>query len=128
MIMKRRGLTEEDLMHKQFGSMVHQYQLMGKLDCSWWSYDASGENRTLKTGALLKAKGLIPGASDYKFKYLKKNIAYYLYLEFKTSKGKQSESQKRFEESCIAVNEKYYIVRSVKEAIELLIREGIIIE
>ena len=121
-------LGQEDLMHKNFSSMIKLYQGMGKLNCHHWSYDASGENRNAKTGALLKAKGLNPGMSDYHFKYVKDNIAHYLYLEFKTKKGKQSENQKKFEQTCIANNEDYHIVRSVQEAIDTLVKYKIVKE
>jgi hypothetical protein len=124
----RKGLGQEDLLHKAFASTVKMYEGAGKLDCAFYSYDASGEYRQLKTGQLLKAKGLRPGQSDYFFKKKKRNLAFYVYIEFKTEKGKQSESQKAFEETCRSVNESYYIARSVKEGIEILIKEGIIIE
>ncbi len=124
--MRRRGLGEEDLMHKTFGGLLKVYEGMGKLNCQHYSYDASGEKRDLKTGALLKAKGLKPGAADYSFKMIKDNIAHYTYIEFKTQKGKQSDNQKLFEKGCCADNEDYYIVRSVNEAITILEEKRII--
>lgn len=126
MKIKRRGLGQEDQLHKKFANTVRGYESFGKLKCQWWSYDASGENRKLETGALLKAKGLRPGKSDYEFKIIKKTVAHYVYIEFKTEKGKQSESQKAFEETCTASNEAYYIARSVQEGIDILIKEGIL--
>ena len=123
---KKRGLGEEDLMHKSFGRIMRQYDGYGKLKCLEWTYDASGEKRDGITGSLLKAKGLNPGQSDYRFKYLKNNIAHYLYLEFKTKTGKQSDNQKRFEKTCIAENEKYEIARSVEEGLNALSECGLI--
>ena len=123
---RRRGLGEEDLMHKSFASITRQYEGYKKLNCSWISYDASGEKRTAKTGALLKSKGLKPGKADFEIITIKNNISHHYYLEFKTSKGKQSSNQKIFEECCVGSNQHYYIVRSVEEAINLLEREGII--
>jgi hypothetical protein len=122
----RRGLGKEDQLHKQFAALIKKYEKMGKLNCSFWSYDASGENRTLQTGALLKAKGLRPGKSDYEFKIVKSGIAYHIYIEFKTETGKQSPNQKLFEESCRAVNESYHIARSVQDGLKILEEEGII--
>lgn len=123
----RKGLGNEDLLHKQFASLMKKYEDFNKLNSVWYSYDASGENRALKTGALLKAKGLKPGKSDYEFKIIKKNIAHHIYLEFKTDKGRQSESQKDFEKTCFAANEHYYIVRSVKEAVDVLVEQDILV-
>lgn len=122
----RKGIGEEDRSHKSFASLIRGYETIGKLNSSWWSYDASGENRNIKTGALLKAKGLRPGKADYEFKTIKDSIAHYTYLEFKTKTGKQSPNQKLFEESCSANNEKYFLVRSVEEAILILELEGIL--
>lgn len=122
----RRGLGQEDLMHKQFGGLMKQYEFLNQLNCSFWSYDSSGENRNQATGALLKAKGLRPGKSDYEFKICKDGIAHHVYIEFKTEKGKQSDNQKLFEESCSASNEHYYIARSIPDAINILEDHNII--
>jgi hypothetical protein len=53
---------------------------------------------------------------------------HYIYLEFKTPTGKQSPNQKLFEQTCFAENEKYYLVRSTQEAINILVNEKIIID
>lgn len=123
---KRRGLGKEDHLHKQFGALIKRYEALGKLNADWWSYDASGEKRDLKTGALLKAKGLRPGMSDYSFKTVRNNLAHYFYLEFKTDTGRQSASQKTFEESCYASNEFYHISRSIEDAVKYLEEEGVL--
>jgi len=125
--MARRGLGKEDYFHKNLASIIKGYESYGKLNCSWWSYDASGENRALKTGQLLKAKGLRPGKADYEFRKLKGEIMYHIYLECKTETGKQSSSQKEFEETCKeSMNDKYYIARSMEDAMSILEKEGII--
>jgi hypothetical protein len=118
---------KEDTIHKAFAQIVRGYESIRKLNCSFWSYDASGEYRKAVTGGLLKAKGLKPGQSDYLFKTIRNGIAHHIYIEFKTEKGKQSPNQKLFEQSCIAENEKYYIARSAHEGVELLIHEKIIL-
>lgn len=122
----RRGLGQEDLMHKQFGGLMKRYDGLNQLNCQWFSYDASGEYRNEKTGALLKAKGLNPGKSDYEFKVCQDDIAHHIYIEFKTEKGKQSENQKLFEQTCNASNEHYYIARSVPQALDILTKHNII--
>jgi hypothetical protein len=62
---KRRGLGKEDMIHKAFARTVEAYKSINKLNCAWYSYDASGEKRNIITGALLKAKGLKAGHPDY---------------------------------------------------------------
>ena len=121
-----KGLGQEDHIHKSFAAIVKGYEVFNRLNCSFWSYDASGENRNAKTGALLKAKGLKKGQPDYHFKTLREGITHYIYIEFKTDKGKQSDSQKAFEKDCVGSNEKYYIARSVEEGLDILKKEGIL--
>jgi hypothetical protein len=124
----KKGLGKEDMMHKNFGGLLRQYQAYGRLDCEWFSYDASGEYRKQTTGALLKAKGLAPGKSDYEFKKLKNDTMHHIYIEMKAGKGKQSEYQKKFEETCRdSVNNTYYLAYSVEEAIKILEKEKILI-
>ena len=126
--MTRKGLGSEDIMHKQFGILMLQYEGFNLMDCEWFSYDASGEKRSLITGALLKAKGLRPGKSDYEFRQLRDDIMYHIYIEFKVPKGKQSPNQKAFEKTCAkAKNNIYYLAYSVEEAVKILQQEKILI-
>lgn len=126
---KKIGIGPEGLMHKQFAALIKQYEFYKKLDCAWWSYDASGENRNAITASLLKAKGLKGGKADYEFKQLRGDIMYHIYIEIKSEKGKQSENQIKFQESCQkSINDVYYIARSVKEAIDILIEEKILLD
>lgn len=128
---KKIGIGNEGKLHKDFANLVRQYEGYKKLNCIRWSYDASGEKRSAITGSLLKAKGLRTGKPDYEFIFKgcinNLPIACYLYIEFKFGQGKQSESQKVFEESVKEfLNIKYYIAYSVEEAINILIDNGII--
>ena len=120
-------LGKEDIIHKQFAAMINMYQKMNKLNVVFWSYDASGEYRNKITGALLKSKGLTAGKADYEFRVIKENnICYHIYIEFKTDIGKQSPNQKAFEATCTAINNKYYIARSVEQGLSVLQKEGIL--
>jgi hypothetical protein len=120
-------LGKEDIIHKQFAAMINMYQRMNKLTAVFWSYDASGEHRNKTTGSLLKSKGLTPGKADYEFRTIKEdNICHHIYIEFKTDTGKQLPSQKAFENTCIAANNRYYIARSVEEGLSILKKEGIL--
>ena len=147
--MRKRGLGPEDLIHKEFGALIRRYEALGKLDCAYWSYDASGEKRTAMTASLLKAKGLNGGKADYLF--IKTCdikgiiIDFYFWIEFKkpktgridftkpttpkiwSSAGKQSDTQKAFQEIFKnSSNSKYYIAYSVNEALKILEKEGVI--
>ena len=113
-------------MHKEFARTLRRYEGYNKLNCVFWSYDSSGENRNAITGALLKAKGLRPGQADYCFKFIRHQIAHYIHIEFKTPTNSQSPHQILFEATCTAANDKYYIARSVKDALDILEREKII--
>lgn len=134
MTRKKIGIGAEGLIHKQFASIIRGYEAYNKLNCLYWSYNASGEKRTPMTGALLKAKGLNKGMADYVF-FQKKSLPdtvpkFYLnviFIEFKAGKNKQSDSQKNFESKFIDLfNCKYYTCYSVNEAINVLEKENII--
>lgn len=87
--MKRNNL--EDRIHKEFAKQVATLESLNSLNCIHWGYSGSGEKRNLITGALLKAKGLKRGEPDYHFYYIKNNLLFVLFIEFKSQKGKQSE-------------------------------------
>lgn len=123
----KRGLGYEDIMHKQFGGMLRQYEGYGKLKCEFWSYDGSGEKRNLITGSLLKAKGLNGGKSDYEFRKLVGELMHHIYIEFKAPKGKQSDNQVKFQVTCDkSSNDRYYLAYSVEQGIKILEKEEIL--
>ena len=127
---KKRGLGEEDKMHKKFAAIINHLEMCNKVnpDCKFWTYDAGGEKRNAITGGLIRAKGHKRGKPDYLFKMLIDNIMYYYYLEFKTRDGVQKKEQKDFEKTCqLAINERYYLVRSVYEALEILVNKKVLL-
>ncbi|NVM36325.1 MAG: hypothetical protein HWN81_12075 [Candidatus Lokiarchaeota archaeon] len=126
--MKRRGLGKEDQLHKNFANMVKHYDCFNKLNnVISWTYLPFGENRTLETGALLKAKGTKKGYPDFLFRKLDNNICYNIWMEAKIEKGKQSQEQKDFENECKSSNESYYIFRSVEEGLDILTEKNILL-
>jgi len=126
---RKIGIGPEGKMHKDFAGLLRQYEGYKKLNCVFWSYNASGERRTLMTGALLKAKGLAKGIPDFFFIKNNNGVAEFIWIEFKAGKGKQSDEQKKFEDSVSGFNNmRYYIVYSVADAIRILENEGIIIK
>lgn len=133
--MKKIGIGSEGKMHKDFANIVKQYEGYNKLDCLFWTYNASGEKRNAITGALLKAKGLACGFPDYIF--FQKVISAVesefdlkvIFIEFKAKKGKQSESQKEFEDKFSNLqNASYNLAYSVEDGINILIKNKIILE
>ena len=123
----KKGLGPEDIIHKNFAGLMKQYEGYKQLNAVWWSYDASGESRSKTTGGLLKSKGLRPGKSDFEVRTLRGDIMHHIYLEFKAGKNKQQVNQKDFEFTCEgSINNRYYVVYSVEEAVGVLEKEGII--
>jgi hypothetical protein len=120
---KRRGLGIEDKMHKSFATIVRSYEAFNQLNCTFWSYYPAGENRTVTTGSLLKAKGSKCGIPDFFFIQEHENFYNLTWIEFKTPTGKQSESQKEFEE---IFKKDYFIARSVEEGVKILEERGIV--
>lgn len=123
----RRGIGEEDKIHIGFGQIVAKYEHFKALNCLTWSYQAGGEKRNIQTGAMLKKKGLKRGTPDYSFIKSVDGQCHFIWIEFKTKSGKQSEEQKEFEEMCSKTNNmRYYIARSIEEGINILTKENIL--
>lgn len=79
----------------------------------------NGGSRRRIEAKIMKAEGVTAGVADVLFLY--PNSEYHgLCIEFKTEKGKQQESQKRFQKAVEAQGYKYAIVRSIEEFIELV--------
>jgi len=74
----------------------------------------NGGARRLIEGKILKAEGTMAGVSDLFLMY--GNDKYNgLFIEMKTEKGRQSDSQKNFEKKCANFKYKYIICRSFEE-------------
>jgi hypothetical protein len=134
---KKIGIGIEGKIHRDFANIVKQYEGYNKLDCLFWTYNASGEKRDKVTGALLKAKGLACGFPDYVFFKKRQVISVFepeydlkvIFIEFKSEKGKQSESQKEFEAKFSNLqNASYNLAYSVEDGINILIKNKIILE
>jgi hypothetical protein len=68
-------------------------------------------------GAKLKSLGLVPGVADLTLLHNKK--AYF--FELKTSTGKQSPKQKKWEQTVKKDGFNYYIIRDIKRFKELIL-------
>ena len=79
----------------------------------------NGGSRNIIEAKNLKAQGVKSGVSDVLLLIPKKGYSC-LCIEFKTPVGKQSAEQKIFQDQAEKVGNKYVVVRSVKEAIDIL--------
>ena len=77
-------------------------------------------NRSSKMdGSIRKSLGIVAGAPDT-FLFVPKGIFHGLAVEFKTSTGRQSESQKLFQERLERMTYRYEIVRSLDDFITVI--------
>ncbi|MGL5914022.1 MAG: VRR-NUC domain-containing protein [Bacteroidales bacterium] len=74
----------------------------------------NGGARNILTAKFLKAEGVLAGAADLQVLAARGNWNG-LFIELKTTSGKQSDSQKNFENACTRNNYLYAICRSFEE-------------
>jgi ABC-type multidrug transport system ATPase subunit len=95
------------LKHKNIGILVTDHNVHETLSIVDRAY-------LLFEGKILKAEGTMAGVSDLFLMY--GNDKYNgLFIEMKTEKGRQSDSQKNFEKKCANFKYKYIICRSFEE-------------
>lgn len=120
-------MGNEDKIHKEFATQVNQYHAYNLLSDCIWTYTPFGENRNLKTGALLKAKGTMRGFPDFMFCRLENGMAITIFIEFKAGTNNLTKEQKQFFTFFKdAKNVFCYEVRSVKEGIDILLKHNFI--
>lgn len=74
----------------------------------------NGGNRSAITGAIMKKEGVLAGVADLFL--MSSNGTYHgLFIEMKTAKGKQSESQKQFQFLAECADYKYEIARNFED-------------
>lgn len=74
----------------------------------------NGGARRLIEGKILKAEGTMAGVSDL-FLMFGNGTYNGLFIEMKTEKGRQTDTQKNFQKKCELFNYKYLICRSFEE-------------
>jgi hypothetical protein len=107
--------------------------------CRWcirpdviWRHVPNGEHRDNRTGAKLKAMGVLPGSADLEFHWCdwdderKRKRRRVLHLELKIGKRSQSEAQAGFALAMKLLGDDYYVARSIDEAIGILGAHGLI--
>lgn len=78
----------------------------------------NGGARNKIEAGIMKGEGVTAGVADMLL-LLPNKYHHALCIEFKTSKGKQQDSQKRFQRKVEAFGYRYEIIRSLEEFIEL---------
>jgi len=104
----------EDDVHIHVAKVLRAY---ARTDICWWTVPNHGW-RGWKAGKKLKDQGVRKGASD-----LMLLIDKVLHcLELKVDKGEQSDDQEKFQEDIIRAGGKYYLAKSFKEAMNVLVQ------
>lgn len=117
------NLKDEQMMCVEFANDMRQLTLGSDFPYIWFHIANEFLPSTRKNFSFdLKQKhmGKISGLPDYCF--MSPNDSFF--IEFKTSKGRQSDNQKIFEGWCCMTSIKYHICRSSKEG-KILIEEKI---
>lgn len=128
---KRNGFGEEDNLHLDFVAAMKTKILEKKICQNFvrFGYNTAGEYRPIKTACTIKRKHGETGVADYLVEHRIDGIDHRVYLEFKAGKNKQSQSQIDFQNLYKdSKNSFYYVVYSVEEAINILIKHNIIID
>ena len=87
-----------------------------------WFHIPNQSSSSPRTGAFLKAMGVIPGVADLCF--IKNGCA--MFMEIKSAKGRQSPAQKSFEADCLLAGVPYACVDCIDAAITVLRSWGVI--
>lgn len=79
----------------------------------------NGGHRDAVTGAILKAEGVLAGVADI---FVAKANKYHhgLYIEMKTAKGRQADSQRAFEQAVTREGYRYELCRSLEQFVTII--------
>lgn len=79
----------------------------------------NGRKRNIRDGVKLKMEGVTAGVADLVL-FVPSKEYHGLMIEIKTPKGRQSDSQKEWQNDVLNVGYQYEIVRSIDEFVELI--------
>lgn len=79
----------------------------------------NGGKRNAVTGAILKAEGVLAGVADL---FVAKATPHHhgLYIEMKTAKGRQADSQRAFEQAVTREGYRYELCRSFEQFVTII--------
>lgn len=119
-------LKPESSTQIEFADRLRLLSLEGKLGCVWYaiSNEIGAVDNNPRYGAYLQALGKISGSPDMAFHWKGGSG----FIEFKSEKGRQSETQKLFEKWCDFHGIDYKIARSASEGMQILKKWNLINE
>lgn len=103
-----------DIEHKLQCACVRWMRLSMPFEAGLLFAVPNGGARDAVTGARLKAEGVMAGVADL-FLSIPNTRHHGLYIEMKTAKGVQSQSQKIFQQRVEAMGYRYAVVRSFEQ-------------
>lgn len=109
---KSLKLGPEDHIDTEFAVELRKATLEGRMTAICLHVPNEG-TRSNSAGAIARALGLIPGVGGYAFLHVCRSFA----LECKATDGKQTETQKDFEQWCLAQGVPYQVLRTVAEGL-----------
>ena len=122
---KVRKAKPEDAICVEIGANLRQLAIHDELNGLFFNVENEGSSgRSHQLNLLKKASGKIPGVSDYVF--VRNGLT--LFVEIKTSKGKQQKSQEHFEAWCNDHDLLYFICRSWADVNYLLTKHGFLVK
>lgn len=84
----------------------------------------NGEHRSKRTGARLKAMGVVAGVPDFAFVLADGRAAF---LELKSSRGRLSPGQKAFADQCLSMEVEYAVSADLDTCLNILTAWGVIV-
>jgi hypothetical protein len=103
------------MIHEEGKIQYEIVQALNALDCYCFYIKNEGK-KNMRQAMRDKAMGLRSGVADLCVLTANGTV----FLEVKTEKGKQSDNQKRFQEIAIKYGCNYFVVRSAKEAFNII--------
>jgi hypothetical protein len=95
-----------------------------------WFHPPNGEMRDVRTGAKLRAMGVLAGLPDLMFNWVELvdgiKMRRVLHLELKRRGGRQNEAQAAFQLAVMLLGDQYFVCDSIDEAIAILGEHGLI--
>lgn len=102
---------KEFSLHAECVALLKAY---ARPDCLFW-HTPNGEKRSRRTGSKLHAMGVVAGVPDLAILF---NGTLH-FVEFKTSKGRESKAQVLFREAGTSAGARFHVARNVDEFIEI---------
>lgn len=113
----------EDQICKLFIKQLRVFETLGEVKAKelvYYHVPNGGSRKTQLEGYNFKKLGVKAGVPDYQFIWTQGSFPQMGFIEFKTQKGRLTDSQKEFQQKCIALKIPYEIARSVDDGLGIL--------